>query len=258
MTKIKLRLAYDGSDFRGFARQPGLRTIQGTLEDALAGVLGASVEVFGSGRTDAGVHARAQVVHWTQEKGPPAERYPYLLRRILPRDIVPLSATEVPEAFHARFSVLRKTYRYTVQRSRTEDVFTARYAWHVPQPLELAAMREASRHLLGEHDFTSFCAASTPIENKVRTIYQLDVEERGTYVDIYCTGSGFLQHMVRIIAGTLVDVGLGRYRPADVAQMLLARDRQRAGRTAPPHGLCLWDVRYPEEFEISLDPEANL
>ncbi|MCL6547988.1 MAG: tRNA pseudouridine(38-40) synthase TruA [Alicyclobacillus sp.] len=251
---IKLTIAYDGTDFHGFARQRGLRTVQGELEAALARVIGPGVEVHGSGRTDAGVHARAQVVHWTQSQGPPAERYPPLLRRLLPPDIVAVRAAEVVPEFHARFSALRKTYRYTVQRAEVEDVFTKRYCWHVPQPLNLAAMREAAGHLEGEHDFTSFCAAATPVADKTRTIDDLRLEERGTYLDLWCTGNGFLQHMVRIIAGTLVDVGLGRMSADAIPGVLAARDRRRAGRTAPARGLTLWEVEYPPGLEVAESP----
>ncbi|GMA50432.1 tRNA pseudouridine synthase A [Alicyclobacillus contaminans] len=246
MTKIKLTIAYDGTDFHGFARQRGLRTVQGTLESTLQRILRTPVEVFGSGRTDAGVHARAQVVHWTQAQGPPADRYPYLLRRALPPDIVPIEAVEVPDWFHARFSVIRKTYRYCIQRAPVPDVFTHRYTWHQPQPLSLEAMERAAAVLVGTHDFTSFCAVATPVGDKRRTIYEIRLEERGSYLDIYCTGNGFLQYMVRIIVGTLVDIGQGQLR-REIADILAARDRTRAGRTAPASGLTLWDVQYSLE-----------
>lgn len=242
--KIKLVIAYDGTDFHGFARQTGLRTVQGTLEDVLRKCTGHSVEVHGSGRTDAGVHARAQVVHWSQDSGPPAERYVYVLRRALPSDIVPVTATEVDEEFHSRFSALRKTYRYTLQRAPHEDVFTNRYAWHVREALNLKAMRTAAEALVGTHDFTSFCAASSPVDDKTRTIYTIEFVERDSYLDIFCTGSGFLQNMVRIIAGTLVDVGLGKLPSERIPKILAERDRQLAGRTAPPRGLALWEVFY--------------
>lgn len=244
MTKIKLTIAYDGTDFHGFARQRGLRTVQGTLESTLERILGGSVEVHGSGRTDGGVHARGQVVHWEQQQGPPAERYPYLLRRVLPPDIIPLQADVVPDDFHARFCVDRKTYRYTLQRAPVEDIFTHRYSWHVPGSLNLDAMQVASLALVGTHDFTSFCAAATPVQDKRRTIYDITLQERDTYIDLYCTGSGFLQYMVRIIVGSLVDCGQGKLR-RPVSEILEAKDRTVAGRTAPAKGLTLWEVQYP-------------
>ncbi|MBX5435828.1 MAG: tRNA pseudouridine(38-40) synthase TruA [Alicyclobacillaceae bacterium] len=257
MRNIKLTIAYDGTDFHGFARQRGLRTVQGVLEEALERVLGRPTQVNGSGRTDAGVHARAQVVNWTQEYGPPPERYPVLLQRLLPPDIVPLEAAEAVPAFHARYSALRKTYRYTIHQAPVEDVFTRRYTWHVPQRLDLDAMRAAAAYLVGEHDFTSFCAAATPVENKVRTIERIRLDVRGSYVDLWCTGNGFLQHMVRIIAGTLVDVGMGRIRPCEMPAILAARDRRAAGQTAPARGLVLWQVEYPAGLERTAEPGAD-
>ena len=247
MGLVRLDVSYDGTDFHGFARQPGLRTVQGTLEEVLTRLLSTPIEVHGSGRTDAGVHARAQVVHFAQESGPPPDRYPKVLARMLPRDIVVVSGCEAPPGFHARFSAVRKTYRYTLQRATVEDVFTRRYAWHVPESLDLVRMSDAAKHLIGKHDFTSFCAAATPTENKIRTIFDLYLQERGSYLDFICTGSGFLQNMVRIIAGTLVDVGLGKMTPEDVLVSLHARDRRSAGRTAPPSGLTLWSVEYSEQ-----------
>ncbi|WP_026962561.1 tRNA pseudouridine(38-40) synthase TruA [Alicyclobacillus herbarius] len=245
MAKIRMVIAYDGTDFHGFARQRNLRTVQGTLEAALQRVLGIPVEVFGSGRTDAGVHARGQVVHFDQPYGPPAERYPFILGRLLPRDLMVVSAEEAPETFHARFSAVGKVYRYTLQRADEEDIFTRRYAWHVPGSLDESAMRRAADALIGEHDFTSFCAATTPVEDKRRNVYAIDFARRGTYLDIYCRGNGFLQYMVRIIVGTLVDVGHGRISPEQIPRILAARDRRLAGQTAPPYGLALWQVQYP-------------
>lgn len=246
LPKIKLVISYDGTDFHGFARQPGLRTVQGVLEEHLAKIHNTPVEVFGSGRTDAGVHAVGQVVHFEREVGPPAERYVYLLRRSLPPDIVPVSAEEVAVDFHARFSVRRKTYRYTIQRANVPDIFTYRFTWHEPRPMDVELMRRAARDLVGEHDFTSFCASTTPIEDKRRTLYQVDVTERGSYLDITCSGNGFLQYMVRIIVGTLVDLGEGRLRHS-IPEILSARDRAQAGRTAPARGLSLWKVDYEAE-----------
>ncbi len=245
MRKIKLEVAYDGTDFHGFAKQKDLRTVQGTLESILERLTGSPVEVFGSGRTDAGVHARAQVVHFVLNEGPPTDKLVYILRRMLPRDIVPIRTEDAPSDFHARFSVQQKTYRYAIQRAAVEDIFTHRYAWHIPIKLDVAKMKRSAVHFLGEHDFTSFCAASTPVDDKTRTIFQLDIVEHETYLYVFCTGSGFLQHMVRIIVGTLVDVGQARFSPDDVVQMLAMCDRRLAGRTAPPHGLCMWNIVYP-------------
>jgi len=247
LSNIGLKIAYDGTDFHGFSRQQNLRTVQGAFEDVLERILGYPVEVFASGRTDAGVHARAQVIHWSQAEGPPAERFVYLLRRSLPPDIVPLLAVNVPDSFHSRFSVVQKTYLYRFQLARTEDVFTKRYAWHIPLPLRVEMMEMAAKLLIGVHDFTSFCAAATPIKDKCRTLFDVRLESNGSYLELRCVGNGFLRNMVRIIAGTLVEVGLGRMTAAHVLEVLQARDRRSAGRTAPAHGLTLWEVKYPND-----------
>lgn len=247
METVKLVISYDGTDFHGFARQRGLRTVQGVLEDTLSQILKRPTEVFGSGRTDKGVHARAQVIHFAQPYGPPVDRYPFVLRRALPKDIVPLVAEAVPDSFHARFSASGKTYRYTLHTAPLEDVFTTRFVWHLPVTLNWDAMAEAAAHLVGGHDFTSFCSASTPIEDKRRTIYSITFQPRGEYQDIVVSGNGFLQYMVRIIVGTLVDVGMGRLAATQMGDILAAKDRRRAGLTAPARGLTLWQVHYPND-----------
>ncbi len=250
MTTIKLVIAYDGTDFHGFAKQKGLRTVQGVLEETLSRILGRPIEVFGSGRTDKGVHARGQVVHFEQPYGPPATRYPYLLQRALPADIIAVQAEVVPDSFHARFSAIGKTYRYTLHTAAREDIFTRRFVWHVPHPLDWSAMRAAALYLQGDHDFTSFCAAATPIEDKRRTIYAIEMEQDGDYHHITVRGNGFLQYMVRIIVGTLVDVGSGRLDDAKIPAILAAKDRRLAGQTAPAQGLTLWQVHYaPTEMD---------
>lgn len=243
MTRIKLTIAYDGTQFHGFARQPGLRTVQGELESTLQRLLGISVEVHGSGRTDAGVHARAQVVHWDQPFGPEGTRYPFVLQRLLPADIIPIRGETVEETFHARFSATGKTYRYTLQRAAMEDIFTRRYCWHVPGHLDLYAMQQAAIDLMGYHDFTSYCAAATAMEDKHRNLCEIRFESRDTYLNIYFHGNGFLQNMVRILTGTLVDWGRGELQHSP-AWVLSARDRRVAGQTAPARGLALWQVEY--------------
>lgn len=246
--RIRLVLGYDGSGFHGFARQEGLRTVQGVLEDELRRMLGVDILVEGSGRTDRGVHARAQVVHFDLPYGPPADRMVHVLRRRLPADLLPRDAGEVDEGFHARFSVVRKTYRYTLDLAPLPSLYWYRFSWHHPEPLDLAAMQEAARHLLGEHDFTSFCAAEARQRDKVRRIDRVEFRQDGSRLHIEFEGNGFLQYMVRILVGTLVKVGRGQERPDRIPLILEARDRRLAGETAPPHGLCLWNVEYPPEY----------
>lgn len=247
-SRIRLVVAYDGTDFHGFARQDGLRTVQGVLEEQLGRLLSHPIQVEGSGRTDKGVHAQAQVVHWDQPYGPLGDRYVHVLRNYLPRDIIPVHAMNVDEHFHARFNVLRKTYRYTINRSGIPSLFGYRFQWNVAHAFDVSRIRDASKALVGEHDFTSFCAAAAPQPNKVREIYRIDVCEAGSNVYIEIEGSGFLQYMVRIIVGTLLDIASGRLPQNAIPDILLAKSREAAGQTAPPHGLCLWNVEYPEVY----------
>lgn len=250
MTRAKLVVAYDGTDFCGFQRQPGLRTVQGELECALGRLFGQAVEVTGASRTDAGVHARAQVVHvdLVRDIRVPVERWRTALRYRLPPDLTVVAAEEVGDGFHARHDARRKTYRYTLDTSSSPSVFTARYATPVYRTLDVAAMREAAIPLLGRHDFTSFCAARAQQPDKERTIFRLDLDEdeRG-YVHISIVGNGFLHNMVRIIIGTLLEVGTARLAPDAVRAMLEARDRRAAGPTAPARGLCLWGIEYERQ-----------
>jgi tRNA pseudouridine38-40 synthase len=244
--KIKLSISYDGTDFHGFQIQPGLRTVQGVLTDVMQSIVKHSLSLEGSGRTDAGVHARYQVVSCEVQHHIPVEKWPIALNSRLPQDLIVTSAEYVPDTFHARFSAIAKTYRYTVDRAAVADVFKHRYAYHHPRSIDRKRIAEASLFLLGTHDFTSFCGSGTHVENKVRTIYGIHLVEEGQFLHIYCTGNGFLYNMVRIIVGTLLQVGIGKWNPADIQTMLLAKDRTKAGMTAPAHGLTLWQVYYDQ------------
>lgn len=244
MKKIKLCIAYDGTDFSGFQRQPQQRTIQGELENALTLLTGEEVEIYGSGRTDAGVHARGQICHFETSSPIPAEKFAYILRNMLPRDIVAVSSEEVPPDFHARKSAFWKTYRYQIDARRVPDVFSRRYRTHLPYPVDFRLMRQAASDLLGTHDFTSFCSAKTEVNERVRTLYRCEVipEEQGYAIEV--TGSGFLYNMVRILVGTLVEVGRKRLDSAAIPAILAACDRRQAGPTMPPEGLILMEVGY--------------
>lgn len=244
MRNIKLILAYDGTDFHGFQTQPILRTVQGVLQETLEGVVGHPVSIIGSGRTDAGVHARGQVVNFKTSSRIPIEKWPIVLNTKLPDDLVIQAAELVEDDFHARFCAKGKEYRYRIDRSPYTDVFLRKYSHHVPYPLRLEPMKEAAKHLVGRHDFTSFCAANTPVENKVRHLYKVDLIEEGSLLTIVCRGEGFLYNMVRIIAGTLLDIGRGKLSPDEIPGILEARDRTRAGLTAPAKGLTMWEVLY--------------
>ncbi|WP_069840420.1 tRNA pseudouridine(38-40) synthase TruA [Bacillus sp. F56] len=244
--RLKCTISYDGHLFNGYQVQPGKRTVQDELEKALA-VLHKSKEripVVSSGRTDSGVHAAGQVIHFDTPLAIPAERWPYALNALLPDDIAVKQAEIADDGFHARFSAVKKEYRYFVYTEKHPDVFKRHYAYHFSYRLNVQDMREAAKHLIGTHDFTSFCAAKTEVQDKVRTIYELDWTETDNGLQMRITGSGFLYNMVRIIVGTLLDAGIGKISPDDVKSMLEAKDREAAGRTAPGHGLYLWNVYY--------------
>ncbi|MGN7471732.1 tRNA pseudouridine(38-40) synthase TruA [Brevibacillus sp. SAFN-007a] len=244
MKRLRCVLGYDGTDFSGFQVQPDQVTVQGEIEAALKRITGEEIQIHGSGRTDAGVHARGQVIHFDTNSHIPLDKWRFVLNNQLPDSIVIRSVEEVSESFHARFDVKVKEYRYCIDNNPVADVFRHRYADHIRFPLDVEAMQQAARHLVGEHDFTSFCSAKTFVEDKVRTLYSLTVERSGGEVWVTCRGNGFLYNMVRIIVGTLVEVGQGKRHPDELKQILAARDREMAGKTAPAKGLTMWEVVY--------------
>lgn len=244
MKRLRCVLAYDGTDFSGFQVQPDQVTVQGEIEAALNRVTGEDIQVFGSGRTDAGVHARGQVIHFDTSSNIPMDKWRFVLNNQLPDSIVIRTVEEVDASFHARFDVQVKEYRYCIDNNPVADVFRHRYSDHVRFPLDVGAMQQAAHYLVGEHDFTSFCSAKTFVEDKVRTVYGLTVEKIGDEVWVTCRGNGFLYNMVRIIVGTLVEVGQGKRSPAELREILAACDREKAGKTAPAKGLTMWEVVY--------------
>lgn len=246
--RIKCVIAYDGTHFFGYQIQPGKRTVQGELERVLKRMhKGKEVRVAASGRTDAGVHAYGQVIHFDTPLSLSPEQWKKALNAQLPDDIVVRSAAETDSAFHARFSAKAKEYRYNVWNAAERDVFRRHYcAWH-PYPLHIDAMNEALVPLKGTHDFTGFCSAKTAMEDRVRTIYHAEVEADGPMLQFRLIGSGFLYNMVRIIVGTVLEVGQGKRSPSDIEWLLAAKDRRLAGPTAPAQGLYLWRVYYGDE-----------
>jgi len=254
MRNIRVTLSYDGTRYYGFQVQPGRPTIQAELSKAISAITGDDVAIHGSGRTDAGVHARAQVINFLTTSRLPADRWCQALNAHLPDDIVAWEAADVPASFHARKSAKRKTYCYTVNGNRYLDPLLRHMELHHPGGLDVPAMDEAIRHFEGEHDFTSFCSARAPNESKVRTIYEAKLVREPTEgmegapgvgrVRMVFTGNGFLYNMVRIMAGTLLMVGEGKLQPSDIPRILEGKDRNAAGPTAKPHGLTLWQVHY--------------
>ena len=247
MRNYKMIIAYDGSRYKGWQRQNLTNlTIQTILERTVEQMVGYPVEIDGSGRTDAGVHARGQVAnfHINAEICPDGESAREYLNRYLPDDIRVLSAKIVPERFHSRLSATSKTYGYYVETGDKKNVFERKYVYGCGKKLDVKAMRQAAEFLIGEHDFKSFCCVRTQAESTVRTIYSLEVLQEGSEIIIRIKGNGFLYNMVRIITGTLIQVGKGRFKPEYVKQMLEAKDRTVAGQTAPPQGLTLVGIEY--------------
>lgn len=244
MRNVRLILQYDGTDYAGFQVQPDRRTIQSELQSALSGLLGEEITVKGASRTDAGVHACGQVVTFTTENVIPIERVLTALNALLPQAIACVTADEVPLEFHPRYAARRKQYLYRLLSRDLPSPFIGRYAWHLRYPLDVEAMTEAATFLVGKHDFAAFCAANGSAKTSVREIFTVDLQQSEDLVEARIEGDGFLYMMVRIIIGTLVEVGQGKMPPARVEEILASRDRTRAGATAPPQGLSLMRVQY--------------
>ncbi|TVY06654.1 tRNA pseudouridine(38-40) synthase TruA [Paenibacillus cremeus] len=253
MRNVRMTVSYDGTAYCGFQTQPGLNTVQEQLEQAIKVLTGEDAKITASGRTDAGVHARGQVFNFYTESQIPIRRWSLALNARLPEDIVVRDAVEVPEEFHSTKSAIRKTYRYTIRCGKHPDLFKRHLEFHHPSPLNVNAMREGLQHLLGEHEFTSYCSTRTTKTNHFRTIYEArvecepyDAELQSFALHIILSGNGFLYNMVRIIAGTLIQVGQGKRNSLEMKTILDGKNRKLAGPTAVAHGLMLWEVFYDD------------
>ena len=245
MQRYKCIVSYDGTGFSGYQVQPGKRTVQSELEAVLAKMhKGDAVKVSASGRTDAGVHAKGQVIHFDSELSIPVEKWGVALNALLPADISILAVEKVEDSFHSRFNAIGKEYRYQLFRSQVRDPFGRNFAYRYPFEINVEAMYEASRYLLGTHDFSSFCSAKTEVADKVRTVKTIEILEEGDHLTFRFIGNGFLYNMVRILVGTLLEVGAGERNPEEMVEILEKKDRRFAGKTAPAHGLFLWNVFY--------------
>ncbi|NOY42201.1 MAG: tRNA pseudouridine(38-40) synthase TruA [Planctomycetes bacterium] len=248
MVTYKLTVAYDGTEFCGWQTQPGQRTVQETVEAAWMAITGEQVRVTSTSRTDSGVHARRQAVGVETASQLPAAKILTGLNAKLPEDVLVVSIENAPTGFHATYDAIGKRYRYQLHNDRRRPLFDLPYVWHVPQPLDIEAMQRAAQALVGTHDFASFQSAGSERESTVRTIFSVDIlqgrGEDAAQVWIEVEGNGFLYNMVRIIVGTLVDIGIGRKPESWAAEVLAAVDRRVAGQTAPPQGLFLLNVNY--------------
>jgi len=247
MRNVKLVLEYEGTNYVGWQRQRQPNSIQQTVEEAIARVTGEHVVTRAASRTDAGVHARGQVINFRTRSTLPCERLRDALNAYLPRDISVRFATDVPLDFDARYAAKAKCYEYTIATGPARPAIDRNFCWHVRSPLDRAAMRAAAAHLVGTHDFAAFGSETYRKRSTVRTLYELSVHEEGERLRIRARGDGFLYNMVRAIVGTLVDVGRGKITPDDVVHILATHDRRRAGRTAPARGLCLMSVEYESD-----------
>jgi len=247
MRNIKLILEYDGTNYHGWQTQArsGRVTIQETLEQALNELTQEKIITYSSGRTDAGVHALGHVANFKTVNTIPAAAWAPALNHLLPADIRVLTSDEVPPDFHARYTALGKTYKYRILHRREPSALCRKFAWHINKPLNVSDMRKGLTFLIGRHDFSAFRGSGCAAKSPVRTILSASIKKSGDFVELQFEADAFLQYMVRIITGTLAEVGLGRFSPDDVNRILSSRDRKEAGRTAPPHGLYLLNVTYP-------------
>jgi tRNA pseudouridine38-40 synthase len=248
LRNIKLTIAYDGSDYHGWQIQPGCKTVQETLTEALRSLLGPRARICGASRTDAGVSAMGQVGLIQIDSPIPTENFAKAITDRLPEDMAIVKAEEVPMGFDVIGDVQRKLYRYTLFSGPVRPVLHMKHCWRVPADLDVQAMDKAAKSLVGKRDFKSFAAAADHREDSVRTVFRCDVTgqptDDGRWIYVEAEGDGFLYNMVRNIVGTLVEVGIGRWDPERIPEILEARDRRAAGPIAPPNGLCLMWIKY--------------
>ncbi|MGL4818405.1 MAG: tRNA pseudouridine(38-40) synthase TruA [Bacilli bacterium] len=247
MARYFVTYGYDGTNFLGSQFQPKGRTVQGELERALKRVhKGETIRFTPSGRTDAGVHAYAALGHFDSELAMDEQAWYRALRTHVPDDMIIRSVKQVADDAHARYDVEKKEYRYTILHGTERDVFRRNYVWWVPQTLDVRKMREAASEFVGTHDWTTFSSAKSNTTNRVRTVYEVRIEERDAELELVFIGEGFLYNMVRIIVATLVDVGIGKICPKSISKRIQSKNRDEARKTAPPQGLMLYEVSYKE------------
>lgn len=242
---VRLHIEYDGSRYDGWQRLGTTdNTIQEKIETVLSKMTDETIEIIGSGRTDAGVHAYKQVANFKTNSMMDTQQIKAYLNRYLPQDIVVIDAADVEERFHSRYHAISKKYVYTIWNVDTPTAFYRKFTYHDPRPLDIHAMQQAAAHLVGEHDFLSFCSNKHMKKSTIRTIYGIDIWREKQEVKILVHGNGFLYNMVRIIVGTLIEVGIHKRQAHEMREILQKRERKYAGETAPAQGLVLYDVEY--------------
>lgn len=244
MKRVLLKIAYDGTKYHGWQVQSNALSVCEVINRELSDLLREDIEVIGASRTDAGVHAYGNVAVFDTNSSIPTEKISYALNGRLPEDIVIRQSKEVPEDFHPRYTNSKKTYQYAIQNSEFPLPTNRLYSYFVYHKLDVEKMKEGAKYLVGTHDYKSFCSVKTQVTDTVRTIYRIEVKQEGETIKIVVSGNGFLYNMVRIIAGTLIKVGLSQYMPLDVKDMLEKKERTVAGPTAPAHGLTLLGIEY--------------
>ena len=244
MKNIKLTIEYDGKDFGGWQKQPTKLNIQGEIERAISEITGEETELIASGRTDAGVHAIAQIANFKTNSNFPVEKYPIALNAKLKKSIRIQNAEEVGERFHARYNCIQKTYRYIINNSKYGSSIYRNLEYFVPNKLDINAMKQAAKYFEGKHDFKGFKATGGNNKNTIRTIYKIAIKNENSRIIIELTGDGFLYNMVRIISGTLLEVGLGKIKLEEIPNIINSKDRTKAGKTLPAHALYLVQVNY--------------
>jgi len=244
MPNIKLVIQYDGTDYSGWQKQPSMVSIQETIEDAIFKVTGEKVNLIGAGRTDKGVHAQGQVANFITNSNIPADRFKYAINSNLPEDIRIIESEQVHDSFHSRYDAKGKKYTYTIFNGKILNPIYRRYSYHVPYELNLNDMNQAAKYFLGTHDFSAFMSSNSSVKSTIRTLYHVELKKDGDLIYVSLQGNGFLYNMVRIIVGTLVEVGTGKLTPSSIVHIIESKDRKKAGHTAPAKGLCLEKVYY--------------
>ena len=247
MKRVRLKVAYDGTNYCGWQVQPNEVTIEGVLNETLSKLLDEEIEVVGASRTDSGVHAEGNYCIFDTDTHIPAEKIAYALNQRLPEDISIVKSEEVDMDWHPRYQNSMKTYQYTIVNREMPDPIRRMYSYFTYSKLDVDKMKEAAKYLEGEHDFEAFCSTGSQVDNTIRTINSLEVTQNGDEIAIIAKGNGFLYNMVRIIAGTLLEVGEGKIEPSDMAKIIESKDRGLAGKTAVARGLKLVEIKYENE-----------